>query len=135
MAVDIYLRIPTDPNYDPEQIEVDDRISNFVQYIEMILTTNKGEVFGEPDLGANLESYLWNTNISASVIKSELNRQIFQYAPNSCKDIPFSIEVNFFKGDITDSMLIDIIIEGEKVLGIAATPQNQRLRNNSFLQS
>jgi hypothetical protein len=132
MAVDIYLRIPTDPNYDPTQLEVDDRIANFVQYIEMILTTTKGEVFGAPDMGANLDAYLWNPAISPGVIKSDINNQIFQFAPDSCKDIPYEIDINFYNGDIFDTMLVDITIDGTKVLGIAATPQNNKLQN-SFL--
>lgn len=129
MAVDVYLRIPTDPNYDPDQIEVEDRLSNFIQYIEMVLTTTKGEVFGDPNFGANLDSYLWNSNISAGSIISDINRQIFDYCPDSCKDIPYTIDVSFYKGDIFDTMIVDITIDGEKVLGIAATPQNANLQN------
>ena len=126
MPVDVYLRIPTDPYYDPTQFEVDDRLFNFVQYIEMILTTSKTEVFGAPGMGVNLEAFLWNPNITASTIKSEINNQIFAYCPTSSQDIPFDIEVSFIKGDITDSILVDIVIDGEKVLGIAATPRDNK---------
>jgi hypothetical protein len=129
MGLDIYLRIPSDPYYDDSQIELDDDIYNFVQGIEMILTTNKGEIFGSPDLGANLEAYLWNEHVSASTIKSEINRQIFEYCPNGSNKIPFSIDVSFMKGEITDSILVDIIIDGQKVLGIAATPTNKNQSN------
>jgi hypothetical protein len=122
MPLDVYLKIPEDPNYDPTQIEIEDDLFNFVQYIEMILTTNRGEVFGAPELGANLEAYLWNQHITAGTIKSEINRQIFQLCPNLSARIAFDVEVQFFKGDITDSILVDIIIEGEKVLGIVSTP-------------
>lgn len=130
MPLDIYLRIPTDPNYDDTQIEVEDRLFNFVQMVEMILTTNKGEIFGSPNLGANLEAYLWNPNVSASTIKSEINRQIMEYCVEGIKDIPYSIDINFIKGAITDSMIVDIIIDGTKVLGIAATPTNINEKNN-----
>lgn len=122
MPLDVYLKIPEDPNYDPTQIEVEDDLFNFVQYIEMILTTNKGEVFGAPELGANLEAYLWNPHITAGTIKSEINRQIFLLCPNLSSRIAFDVDVQFFKGSITDSILVDIIIEGEKVLGIVSTP-------------
>lgn len=122
MPLDVYLKIPEDPNYDPTQIEIEDDLFNFVQYIEMILTTNRGEVFGAPELGANLEAYLWNPYVTSSTIKSEINRQIFQLCPNLSARIAFEVDVQFFKGDITDSILVDIIIEGEKVLGIVSTP-------------
>lgn len=122
MPLDVYLKIPEDPNYDPTQIEIEDDLFNFVQYIEMILTTNRGDVFGAPELGANLEAYLWNQQVSAGTIKSEISRQVFQLCPNLSARIAFDVEVQFFKGDITDSILVDIIIEGEKVLGIVSTP-------------
>lgn len=124
MALDIYLKIPTDPNYSSGEIEVEDNLFNFVQYIEMILTTEKGEVFGEPNLGANLEAYLWNPNITSSVIKSEIISQILEFCPSSVNQIPYDIDVNFIKGEITDTILVDIEIDGTKVLGIAATPIN-----------
>jgi phage baseplate assembly protein W len=60
MAVDVYLRLPSDPNYVSNFVEVEDEVSNFVQRIEMILTTNPGEVLGSPEFGVNLECYLWN---------------------------------------------------------------------------
>ncbi len=124
MAVDIYLKIPNDPNYSSTEIEVEDRLFNFVQYIEMILTTEKGEVFGDPNLGANLESYLWNPNITEATIKNEIISQIFDYCRASSVDIPYDVEVSFIKGNITDTILIDIVIDGKKVLGVAATPTN-----------
>lgn len=124
MALDVYLKIPTDPDYSSSEIEVEDELFNFVQYIEMILTTQKGEVFGSPNLGASLESYLWNPNISASIIKREIIEQIKEFCPRSSSTIPFDIDVNFVKGEITDSILVDIEIDGTKVLGISAIPTN-----------
>ena len=122
MPLDVYLKIPEDPNYDPTQIEVEDDLFNFVQYIEMILTTNRGDVFGAPEMGANLEAYLWNQQVSAGTIKSEITKQIFLFCQDMASRIPFDIEVTFFKGDITDSILVDIVINGETVLGIVSTP-------------
>lgn len=127
MALDIYLKIPGDPNYDPNEFEVNDDLFNFVQAIEMILTTTKGDVFGEPELGANLEAYLWNPNISPSTIKSEINTQIFKYCPIYCNTISYDIDINFMEGDIVDYMLVDIIIDGQRVLGIVSTPSAEKV--------
>jgi hypothetical protein len=129
MAVDIYLRIPEDPNFDYSQLVVEDGVANFVQYIEMLLTTSKGEVFGDPEFGCNLEAYVWNQTISTGSIMTEINREILLHAPESCGNIPFEIEISFHKGDIFDTMIVDIIIDSRKVLGIAATPQNAKLEN------
>lgn len=122
MALDIYMKIPTDPYFDDDELEVDDDIFNFVQNIEMILTTNKGDVFGEPDFGASLESYLWNRNVSPSTIISDINKQIVLYCPTASNRIPYKVDVSFIEGDMTDSMLVDVVIDDQKVLGIVASP-------------
>ena len=122
MAIDIYLRIPTDPNYDPTQIDGDDRFQQFLQLIEMLLTTKKGEVLGNPSLGCNLEQFLWNDQISSSSIKSEIMTQILTYGGDYGNAIPYDVDVNFIAGQITDSILVDVYINEQKVLGIAATP-------------
>jgi hypothetical protein len=121
MAVDIYLRLPNDPNYNPNYLEVQDEISNYVQRIEMILTTVPGEVLGEPEFGVNLEGYLWNPYITVGTIRNEIMTQIRRFCLYG-QNIPTSIDVSFIKGEISDSILIDIIIDGEPRLGIVASP-------------
>lgn len=120
MAVDIYLRLPNDPNYNANYLEVQEEVSNFVQRIEMILTTVPGEVLGEPDFGVNLESFLWNPYITVGSIRNEINRQVRRYLPTS-NGLLFDIDVKFIKGEISDSILIDIVVDGNPVLGIVAT--------------
>ena len=122
MAVDIYLRLPNDPNYVSNFVEVEEDISNFVQRIEMILTTKPGEVLGSPDFGVNLEGYLWNNYITSGSIKNEIISQIRKYCVYDQLRIPFSIDVNFVQGDIVDGIIIDIIVDGRKILGISAVP-------------
>jgi hypothetical protein len=128
MAVDIYLRLPNDPNYNPYYLEVEDEISNFIQRVEMILTTIPGEVLGEPDFGINLEGYLWNQYITVGSIKNAIMTQIRRYCVNSLA-IPFTIDVNFVRGDITDSIIIDIIIDGQKAIGVVASPDAKSTKN------
>lgn len=131
MAIDVYLRLPNDPNYNSNFIEVEDNVSNFVQQIEMILTTIPGEVLGSPDFGVNLEGYLWNPYVTSGSIKSDIMTQIRKYCAYNQLDIPFSIQVNFIKGDIIDGIVIDIMIDGRKTLGISATPSpNQQISLN-----
>jgi hypothetical protein len=121
MAIDIYLRLPNDPNYNPEYLEVEDAISNFVQRVEMILTTVPGEVLGYPDFGVFLDGFLWNPYVTIGTIRNEIVTQIRRWLPND-QLIPFSVEVSFLKGDIYDSILIDIVVDGTPILGLVATP-------------
>ena len=122
MALDIYLRLPQDPNYNADFLEVEDDVSNFVQMIEMCLTTVPGEVLGEPELGCNLEGYLWNPYITVGTIKNDIMSQVRRFCNYSQLSIPFSVNVNFIKGSISDSILVDIEVDGRSVLGIAASP-------------
>jgi len=122
MAIDIYLRIPTDPNYDPTQIDGDDEFQQFLQLIEMLLTTKRGEVLGNPGLGCNLEQFLWNEQVTSSAVKTEIMTQILDFGSDYGTRISYDIDVNFIAGPITDSILVDVYIEDQKVLGIAATP-------------
>ena len=121
MAVDVYLRLPNDPNYVASYVEVEDDVSNFVQQIEMILTTRPGEILGFPDFGVNLEGYLWNNYITSGTIKNDIQSQIRRYCPNFQSIIPYEITVNFVAGEIIDGIIIDIIIDGRKILGVSAS--------------
>lgn len=121
MAVDVYLRLPNDPNYVASYVEVEDDVSNFVQQIEMILTTKPGEVLGSPDFGVNLDGYLWNNYVTSGTIKNDIQSQIRKYCPNHQQRIPYNISVNFVQGEIVDGIIIDIIIDGRKILGVSAS--------------
>jgi hypothetical protein len=121
MPIDFYLRIPTDPNYDENEIELDVDIQNFQQQLEMILTTRKGDILGDPQFGANLEDYVWS-NYSSSQIRSEIQTQIAIYCQDLASKIPCDVDVNFIKGEIYDTILVDLILDGTKVMGIAVTP-------------
>jgi hypothetical protein len=123
MAVDIYFKVEDYPYYDPNQIEVDENLENFLQQLEMIITTPKNSVLGDPNFGIDLESYLWNFNVGSSPIKQEILTQINEYINyDIIGEIPFDIEVSFLKGDIWDTVIVDVIIDGTKVAGYAVTP-------------
>ena len=52
---DLVIRYPGHPKYQEGRIVEDDEVEVIVQKLEMILFTNRGEVLGNPDIGANLE--------------------------------------------------------------------------------
>jgi hypothetical protein len=123
MPVDIYFKSEDYPYYNPFEIEVIENVEIFLQQVEMILTTPKGTILGTPGLGIGLESYLWDLNISSSSIKQDILEQINEYISyETTIGIDYDIEVSFLKGEIWDTMIIDILIDGRKVSGYAITP-------------
>ena len=47
----------------------------------MVLFTNKGEVLGDPNFGANLPELLFQTKVSDTYVKDVINEQIGTYIP------------------------------------------------------
>ena len=123
MAVDIYFKLEEYPFYDPTEIEINDELESFLQNVEMILTTPKGSVLGDPNFGCSLETYLWDTSKGSSEIKQEISSQIYDYVDfDNYSGITYEIDVNFLKGDIYDTAIVDIKIDGTKVAGYAINP-------------
>jgi hypothetical protein len=116
MAVDIYFKLPSDPIYNPDGIDEDNEVEIFLQQLDMILSTKKGSVFGDPEFGLSLEQYLWSFSGGSGAIKQEIYQQITRYTDN-IENIDFEIDVNFIKGEIWDSILVDVLVDGSKVAG------------------
>ena len=51
---DFYISYKGNPNFKELELIEDDILKVIIQKWEMVLFTEKGEVFGEPNLGANL---------------------------------------------------------------------------------
>ena len=123
MAIDLYFKMDTYPYYDADEIEITDRVELLLQEVEMILTTSKGSVLGDPDFGLSLDSYIWSTAKGNSHIKQDAENQINKYISNdTLRGIDLGIEVNFIKGEIWDTIILDILIDGTQVAGYTVEP-------------
>jgi|JI9StandDraft_1071089.scaffolds.fasta_scaffold285589_2 hypothetical protein len=78
---DFYIRYQGHPKYKSGQLIEDDIINVIIQKYEMVLFTNKGEVLGEPDLGADLVLLLYETRVSASFVEEIIRQQISTFIP------------------------------------------------------
>ena len=116
---DIYTRWPEHPRYNSRQIIEDDLIEVIVQKLEMVLFTNKGEVFGDLDFGASLETYLWETNLSNLNLEQVIYEQIDKYIPE-LNDIEFDFDLEMFEGTLRDIMILNFVIKGYNVRFIYA---------------
>lgn len=93
---DFYLGYPGHPRFRDKALIEDDTIRVIVQKWEMILFTNKGEVFGDLDFGGDLPYYLHQTRLSEKTIEDDLKGQISAYIPE-LNGIPYILKVSFFE--------------------------------------
>jgi hypothetical protein len=106
---EIYNRDPLDPNYNPFQIETTDPVEICVGQLKMLLLTNKGEIFGDPKFGMNLEDLIFNLELSETSIRKEMDLFLGTYIPLFQK-LGGSYTLKFFAGTQRDIATIDFAI-------------------------
>ena len=111
---DLVIRYPGHPKYEPGRIIEDDEIEVIVQKLEMILFTNKGEVLGDIDIGANLEYYLWQTRVTTGNLKSKVEEQITMYIPE-LNSIGYTFDVVLYEGTVRDILYLNFVIKGYNI--------------------
>lgn len=92
---DFYIGYPGHPFFRDLGLVEDDVIRVIIQKYEMIIFTNKGDVFGEPDLGANLEELLFETRLSSEYIEGDIKVQIETYIPEIA-NINYNLNVTIY---------------------------------------
>jgi hypothetical protein len=93
---DFYIAYPGHPRFNDKELIEDEIIRVIIQKYEMIVFTNKGEVFGDPNFGADLVKLLHETKVSAKVVENDIRNQIIEYIPE-IKDIPYELSVSFYQ--------------------------------------
>ena len=93
---DFYIEYPGHPRFRDLRIIEDDIVRIILQKWEMILFTNKGEVFFNPGFGGDLERLLNETRLSAETIESDLNGQINSYI-SELSGVPYTLRVTFYE--------------------------------------
>ena len=91
---DFYIGYEGHPKFTVNKIITDDLIRVIIQKYEMLIFTNKGELLGDPNLGADLERLLYETKISAPAVRSIIIDQINEYIPE-LKDVNYQLDVTF----------------------------------------
>ena len=108
---DLYILYKGHPHYNDINIIEDDFIRLIIQKYQMILFTNKGEMYGDPDFGADILKYLFKTKVSGEFVKKEIIKQIEKYIPESI-NLSYDINVTFdtLTDDFADIMFITFTI-------------------------
>lgn len=109
--IDFYIKSPNHPKFNDTTLIEDDLIRVIIQKYEMIILTNKGDVFGDPNFGASLEELLNQTKVSDRFVKDEINNQIYEYIPE-ISSVNYELDVKFIK-DV--NMIYEIMLVRFKI--------------------
>lgn len=111
------FRDSTDPKHSPNYLEISDKLEALLSKLRMIIYTNRGEVLGEPELGMDLENYLFEPGLNEGVIRDRFYAQLAKYVPeNTDYNIDCSVDVQ--SDGVVNSAYMYISINNEKMLGI-----------------
>ena len=117
MARDLYLRDPSDPFYQSDTLEVNDELQMLIGQLKMMLFTNRGEVLGAPDFGADLENQLFSLNLNEFSVKSALRDQVMKFIPLGAQ-YQVDFDVKFARGTARDIGVIDVLINNTPAFGV-----------------
>lgn len=93
---DFYIIYPGHPRFNNLQIIEDDVVRVIIQKWELLIFTNKGELFCDPEFGGDLPKYLHETRLSAESIEMDLRSQISEYI-EELQSIEYKLEIKFFE--------------------------------------
>ena len=93
---DFYIIYPGHPRFNDTQLIEDDVIRVIIQKWELMIFTNRGELFCDPEFGGDLPRYLHETGLSAETIESELRAQVREYI-TELESINYTLQVNFYE--------------------------------------
>lgn len=94
--IDFYIEYPGHPRFNNLQIIEDDLIRVILQKWEMVIFTNKGELYGDPNFGGDLTKFLHETRLSNTTIEEELKEQISLHIPELI-DLDYTLSVEFYE--------------------------------------
>jgi len=115
---DIYPRNPDDPLYEPNKLETDDVVESTIGMIKQIMLTKPGSVLGDPFFGIDLESLIFDFDVSQSELEEAVSLQLYTYCTFARGILKIDFKVGFFQGETRDSCVIEFGIKGNPVLGI-----------------
>lgn len=113
---DFYIKYDGHPRYNDNEIIEDEIFEVIVQKIETILFTNKGELLGDPNFGADLEKFLHETRVSADFVERSIIEQIAEYIPE-LDSFGYTLEVTFAENpmNFSDMMFVHISFKETEV--------------------
>jgi hypothetical protein len=115
--MELYIKSAGDPNFDSEQLQVDEDIQLLLTQIETLIFTNKGDVMGVPEFGLNLEDYVYSFMYNDDMLKGLVSNAISQFIPLSNK-YPVNVTVEYVTESERNAVYIDIVIDNRYGIGL-----------------
>lgn len=115
--MDFYVRVKGDPNYDANKVHSESELSQLIGQIETMLFTNRGEVLGAPEFGANLEDLIYSLGYNESQIQAIIDGQMKRFIPLATK-YDVQTQVSFYRGNVRDIAQINIEIDSKYQVGV-----------------
>lgn len=95
--------------YKSDILEVTDPIEICIGQLKMCLLTNKGEILGDSSFGMDLESMIFDLELSESGLRNEMNLHLTTYVPIFF-DLGGYYNIEFYKGTERDIAFFDFFI-------------------------
>jgi hypothetical protein len=111
---DLYIRNSSHPSYEENRIIEDDLTKVILQKLEMIIFSNKGDLYGDQFFGSDLEYYLWSTRVPSDEIKKKMLYQVRRYIPE-LERIGYELNVEIYEGTLQDIMYLKWKINGYNI--------------------
>lgn len=115
--MELYIKYPTDPNYDETQVQTNSEIEMLITQIQTILFTNKREVMGQPNFGCSLEELVYDFGLNEHDLRSRITDQINHYCPLATK-YNIATDIMFMRGEVRDIAYIDITIDSRYAIKV-----------------
>jgi phage baseplate assembly protein W len=116
--MELYIKYPSDPNYDVDQVQTNGEIEMLITQIQTILFTNRGEIMGDSNFGCNLEDLIYSYTANEHDIRATIGQQLTTYCPLANK-YHVDVKVEFMKGEVRDIAFIDITIDSKYAIKIS----------------
>jgi len=115
--MELYIKYIGDPNYDPNQVHIENEVQQLITQIETTLFTDKGEVLGSPGFGCNLEDLIYSLGYNEHQLKSTIEGQIDAYCPLA-KKYNVKTKISFLRGTVRDVAYIDITVDSKYLVQV-----------------
>lgn len=114
MLREIYCIPHTETRYKENVVEITSELDTIIQEVDLLLFTNKGDVLLLPEMGCNLEQYLFETTWNQMAIKQLIMDQIRKFIPLDGR-FQVDVDVDFVQWEYNVAMVVDLKINNNRV--------------------